>query len=232
MIVDDTSAFARYQSLESVEDRIIYYLLSPINKTEEQMPFVRTLWSILYDNDIDCLNRSEPLDFSTDIAPLICNINGLQDSFRVFRTPYTEESWAEECSMLRIYIDSVVPVNHLRGTVNIGIDAIVHNKLANVAVAVADDANSPQNAAGTVIGTYRIGTYNGIDFNIDYQSRLTLMLRCILTLLNGANIQGVGMLQFNKQIDGSYSKSLLNLWNNRNFYGQKIVFACQMAGVS
>lgn len=228
--VSSESAFARYQSLESIEDRIIYYLLSPINKTEAQMPFVRTLWSILYDNDINCLNRSAPLDYSNDIAPLICNTNAMQDNFRVFRSPYLEESWAVECSMLKIYVDSVIPQNHLIGTVNIGIDAVIHNKLMNVAVAVADTANTPQNAAGTVIGIYPVGEYNGVEFTIDYQSRLTLMLRCILTLLNGANIQGVGMMQFNGDIEGSYSKARLGIWNNKNYYGQKIIFSCMMSG--
>lgn len=230
--VGNDTEFARYQGLESVEDRIIFYLLSPVNKTAQQMPYVRTLWSILYDNDINCLNRSTPLDYAKDIAPLVCNTNIMQDNFRVFRSPYMEESWAVECSLIKVYVDSVLPVNHIIGTVNVGIDAIIHNKLMNVAVAVADEANAPQNAAGTVMGIYPLGEYNGTAFSIDYQSRLTLMLRCILTLLNGADIQGVGMLQFNRSMEGSYSQARLGIWNNKNYYGQKIILSFNASGVS
>ena len=59
--------------LDSIEDRIIYYLLSPTNKTPQELEQVHNIWRLLYYNDIDAL--SNPLPKYSDIIKLIYNDN-------------------------------------------------------------------------------------------------------------------------------------------------------------
>ena len=44
-------AYNRFRNLESIEDRIIYYLLSPTNKSPEELRWVHTIWKLLMYND-------------------------------------------------------------------------------------------------------------------------------------------------------------------------------------
>jgi hypothetical protein len=60
--------------LDSIEDRIIYYLLSPVNKTPTELEQVHNIWRLLYYNDIDAL--SKPLPKYSDVIKLIYNDNG------------------------------------------------------------------------------------------------------------------------------------------------------------
>ena len=52
-----------------LEDRIIYYLLSPTNKSPEELRWVHTIWKLLMYNDIDALNK--PLPKYSDVIKLI-----------------------------------------------------------------------------------------------------------------------------------------------------------------
>lgn len=62
-------AYNRFSNLESIEDRIIYYLLSPTNKTQDELYWVHTIWKILMYDDIDALNK--PLPKYSDVIKLI-----------------------------------------------------------------------------------------------------------------------------------------------------------------
>ena len=62
-------AYNRFRNLESVEDRVIYYLLSPTNKKPEELKWVHTIWKLLMYNDIDALNK--PLPKYSDVVKLI-----------------------------------------------------------------------------------------------------------------------------------------------------------------
>ena len=66
-------AYNRFDNLDSIEDRIIYYLLSPTNKTPKELEQVHNIWRLLYYNDIDAL--SKPLPKYSDIIKLIYNDN-------------------------------------------------------------------------------------------------------------------------------------------------------------
>lgn len=52
------------------------------------------------------------------------------DPFRVFTSGYFDDSKEIQCSQLRIYIDSLIPDNHIWGTVNINMEILSHNKIA------------------------------------------------------------------------------------------------------
>ena len=49
--------YNRLQNLDGIEDRLIYYLLSPKNKTELELEQVHNIWRILYYNDTDALKK-------------------------------------------------------------------------------------------------------------------------------------------------------------------------------
>ena len=50
----------------------------------------------------------------------------------LFRYSFIEDTFEERCSQIRVYVDSIIPINHLTAQVNIGVEVIIHNKLANI----------------------------------------------------------------------------------------------------
>lgn len=216
MVDLDNNSFNRFNNLDSVEDRIIFFLLSPINKTEDQLKYVHQIWKLLEYNDINALNM--PLPSYSDIRKLICNSGIEEATYRIFRSPYLSESWNEECAQLRIYIDSIAPKNHITANVYIGIDIICHTKLINTKVADDDDSTLIEN-------------YNGEPIKIETKNRIDILVKSILYLLNGQTIQGVGRIQFNQEL-GNLCQGRYAIWNGRNYAGCKLVFASLISGAS
>lgn len=210
------SAYNRFLNLDGVEDRIIYYLLSPNNKTELELEQTYIIWKLLVYDDIDALNK--PLPQYSDVVKLIANDNITQNNFRIFRSPHMEDAWAQQCSLLKIYIDRIIPKDRYIARVNIGIDILTHNKIINLNV--ANDDNAPP-----------IDTIDNIEYKISQKSRVSVLTRAVLYLLNGANIQGVGTLEFSQDMD-RYQQAQYGIWNNRNFEGIKLVMGVYMGGVS
>lgn len=209
------NAYNRFVNLDSIEDRIIFYLINPYGKTKEQLKYVHQLWRLLYYKDLNSLNM--PLPEFNDILKLICNDNIAESPYRIFRSSYLSEIWTEECAMLRIYVDTVAPINHITAYVYVGIDILCHTKAINVRVADDDDSSI-------------IGEYEGVQFKIQTKNRLDVMLKSILFLLNGAVIQGVGTLQFNPEQGGQIDKARLALWNKSSFEGFKVIMSSLISG--
>lgn len=209
-------AYNRFANLENIEDRIIYYLLSPTNKTKEELEYVHNIWKILMYNDVDALNK--PLPKYSDVIKLIANDNVNQTDKRIFRSPHLEDGWEEQCSMLKIYVDTIVPKDHLRSIVNIGVDVLCHNKIINVKAPVENNSTI-------------IDMIDDIPIKIETMSRVTLLVKSVLYLLNGAEVAGIGRMQFNAE-RSRYNLAQYGLWNNRNFEGMKVVISTIMSGVS
>ena len=108
-------------------------------------------------------------------------------------------------------------------TVNYGIDIIVHNKTINVTI--PDD--DPDNLCVSNV----IDVVNGIEVKVSTKSRVTMLTQAVLALLNGADIAGVGPMQFNMN-QSRYNQAQYGIWNNRNFEGMKVVLGATMSGVS
>lgn len=210
------SAYNRFINLDGIEDRVIYYLLSPNNKTEEELEQTHKIWKLLMYNDINALNQ--PLPKYSDVAKLIAHDNTNQIKYRIFRSPHMEDAWAEQCSLLKVYIDSIIPVDRYKSIVNFGIDILTHNKIINVNV--EDDDNSPP-----------IDVVDGVEYRISQKSRVSVLAKAVLYLLNGADVQGVGRFEFSQQLN-RYQQAQYGIWNNRNFEGIKIVAGVYMSGVS
>ena len=73
--------------------------------------------------------------------------------------------------MLKIYVDTIIPKNHLLSIVNVGIDVLCHNKIINV--------KSENEESGSIIDMI-----DGIPIKIETMSRVTLLSKAVLYLLN------------------------------------------------
>lgn len=210
------NAFNRFVNLDGVEDRIIYYLLSPNNKTEEELKQTHIIWKLLCYDTTDALNR--PVPKYSDVVKLICNDDITQSDKRIFRSPHMDDAWIVQSTLLKVYVDTILPIDRYKAVVNIGVDIICHNKIINLEVEEDDPA-------------YRIDEVDGVEVKINTKSRITVLTRAVLSLLNGAAIQGVGNLEF-AQTMSRYQQAQYDIWNNRNFEGIKVVLGCWMSGVS
>lgn len=210
MFDDNNVAFNRYSNLDSIEDRIINYLI------QSDSIHANRIWKLLKYGAKDALLKDNLT--TSEKSKLIDTGASDQSEFRIFKQPFMEDAFTVECSMLKFYVDSVVPVNHLIGTVNVGIDIMTHNKIQLVYNDAFDEIENPD-------------TYRPIEENIITKNRNTLLLKCILAELNGTTIEGVGQLQFNQKLS-MFSQARLGLYNNKNYCGYKTLIACQMSGVS
>jgi len=145
-----------------------------------------------------------------------------QANKRVFRTPRLSDAFDVQCSLLKIYVDSIIPEDHLKAITNVGIDVVVNTKIINVSVS--------ENEPNTYI--YKAYSQSGEPYVLPVQtkSRVTTLLQAILALLNGAAVQGVGKMIFSKNMS-IYNKAQYGLWNNRDFEGIKLVMGVYMSGV-
>lgn len=217
MIDYNDVAFNRFPNLDSIEDRIIYYLISPNKKNKDEIKYTKDIWKLIYYSDANALNLPEPN--YRDIVKLISKPNQPQTESRIFRSPHFEDAWGEQCSLIKTYIDSIVPNNALYSTVNIGVDVIVHNKII--------DINVSENDSSSIIDIV-----DGIEYKISTISRVSALTKAILYLLNGADVAGVGKLQFNNDGISNYSQVQYGIWNNRNFEGNKIIIGVGNGGVA
>lgn len=201
----DETQFNKFHNLDSIETRIINYLRN--TNTDD----CNRLWKLLKYSDMKALYKD---NLSTaDKKNLIYQDRNEADC-RVFTFPYIEDNFTEVCSVIKVYMYSVQPVNHLVSTVNIGIDILTHNKISNV-----------YNDESDVLDSGRL-----VEENISTKNRNAIMLKTILATLNGADVEGVGVLQFNKELSDK-CQAEMKLSNNRNFYGYTVVLSCQMSGV-
>lgn len=220
MWYNDDVVYNRYENLDGVEDKIIYYLLSEQNKNTWQLKAVHDIWRLLYYNNSGCLLNDEkhPLPKFSDIAKMIDNNSLEQTNKRIFRSPFVEDSFTDECSQLRIYIDGIYPQNYVVGTISIGVEVIIHNKLTNI-------INNLYNEDGNFINLTEGKPI------VTYKNRATVLLKNIIALLNGVDIAGVGKMMFSQE-SNRFCHSKLGVWNNRNYYGYQSIFTCMMSGVS
>jgi len=177
------------------------------------------IWKLLKYNTRDALTK--PNLTKKEKAKLIYRGEkdvSQSDEKRVFMQSYLEDSFVIQCSLIKIYIDSVVPQTHLISTVNVCIDIMSHSKTQVVYNDASDEIEYPDE-------------YRPIEGEIMYKNRNTLLLKCLLSVLNGRDIAGVGMLQFNQQLS-PFSQSRSGIFDNRQFNGSKNIFCFQTSGVS
>lgn len=203
--VYDETNFNHFINLDSVETRVIRYI------RDSERPEAQRIWKLLKYNDVRALfNKDLTQKEKNDLIYLDQD----QDKCRVFNFHFIEDEFVETCSLIKVYIHSIEPTNHLVSKVNVGIDILSHNKLSNV---YNDDGDTLDGG-------------REVEEDIPVKNRNSVILRSLLSLLNGAIIEGVGVLQFNMEMTEK-SKAEMRLTNNRNFYGYTMVMTCEMSGV-
>lgn len=201
----DETQFNKFHNLDSIETRVINYLRD--TNTDD----CNRLWKLLKYSDMKALYKDN-LSASEKKALIYQDRN--EADCRIFTFPYIEDNFTEVCSIIKVYMYNIRPVNHLVSTVNIGIDILTHNKISNV-----------YNDECDVLDGGRL-----VEENISTKNRNAIMLKAILSTLNGADVEGVGVLQFNKELSDK-CQAEMKLSNNRNFYGYTVVLSCQMSGM-
>ena len=204
-IMPDDTQFNKFHNVDSVETRIINYLKN--TNTDD----CNRLWKLLKYSDMKALYQD---NLNSEEKNKLIYRDKNESDCRVFSFPYVEDNFTEVCSIIKVYIYSIQPVNHLLSTVNVGIDILTHNKISNV---YNDESDMLENG-------------RPVEENISTKNRNTVMLKAILAILNGADIEGAGVLQFNKELSDK-CQAEMKLSNNRNFYGYTIVLSCQMSGM-
>ena len=199
------NSFNHFINLDSIETRIINYLKN--TKTEE----AERIWKLLKYSDMQALYKD---NLTAEQKDALIYKDADEMGKRVFNFPWIEDKFAETCSLLKVYVYNIQSKNHLISTVNVGIDILSHNKLSNVYNDLCDPDDN-----GRII-----------EENITVKNRNTVLLRSILCVLNGANIEGVGVLQFNGELS-EYDKAAMKLSNDRDFYGYQLIMSCNMASL-
>lgn len=204
-LTDETS-FNQFSNLDSIDMRIINYLRD--TECEE----VERIWKLLRYSTIRALFE-KPLTKEEKNSLIYRDED--QMTKRVFNFPLVEDTITDTCSILKVYIHSIEPTTHLTAKVNIEIDILSHNNLTNVYNDESDLLDGGRE----------------IEEKIITKNRNNILLKSILKVLNGANIEGVGMLQFNMELTKE-SKVQNRLNNQDNFYGYSLVMSCIMSDLN
>lgn len=221
----DGNAYNRFTNLDNVEWNIIWHLINSETK------FADNIWKILKYDTEDCLLRDSVS--RKDRINLVYTGNGDASLSRVFMTPFVDDAWDRQSSLLHVYLENIEAQNHLISVVWVNFETIVHNKISNI---ISDSADGPKSHTPGE-GECNKGTTNPVEFKQDgepwvsYKSRATTLLKSVLAEFNGAFVNGVGMLQFNSKLSQK-AKSQKNLWNNRKFFGHTTSMCTLMSGVS
>ena len=107
--------FNRFQNLDGIEAKIVTHLVKSHTK------FADIIWKL-----------SQPTVSEAERWKLVCCDNGDPVSKRVFFSPFVDDAWQVQCSSLYIYVENVLPIDHLRSTVGITIETVTHSKISAI----------------------------------------------------------------------------------------------------
>lgn len=112
--------FNTYSSLDGLCHRVIQYLM--MNDED--------IWKLLKYPTPDALYK-ENLTMR-EKADLIYTDSSDSSNFRVFRAPFMDDVFDEQCAQLRVYVEAITPDTTLYGTVDIQIEIVSHVKIINL----------------------------------------------------------------------------------------------------
>jgi len=138
------NAYNEYQQIRSMEYSIISHLI--LNNDE--------IWKILNNASSNCLSGA---NLTTEQKGALI-YQGQPDStpYRVFLQPFTDDSFNEQQSQIRIYTSYIKPTNRVYGLIDFGIEVMSHNKICTL------DGYENRNV---VLMQQIIETLNGSDIN-------------------------------------------------------------------
>jgi hypothetical protein len=180
------NSYNKYTNLREMPYKIISHLL--LNNED--------IWKLLKYTTPNALN--EPNLTIEEKASLIYNGQVDSSSYRVFMQPSTDDSFPENCAILRVYPDIIIPKDNIKGVVTFTFELLSHAK---------------------------INTLN------NYSTRIIWMLQQTIETLNGANIDGLGALFFNR-MGSNYDGAKQNLFNNKNYFGYTLMMSTWIGDTS
>lgn len=202
--------FNRFVNADSIEERIINHFITSDSE------YANRICKLLKYSDSRALLK--PNLTQKEKAELVDMDSENQEEKRFFRSPFIEDAMTVQCSLIRVYIDSLVPKNHLNCIANIGFDIVTHNKIVNVYNDACDDLENPEQ-------------FRPIEKEVMMKSRNSVILKNLLAEINGLEIAGVGKFQFNQELS-PFSQAKLGIFNNKNYMGYKVIVSVMMSGVS
>ncbi|MBQ0141308.1 MAG: hypothetical protein KBT06_00660 [Prevotellaceae bacterium] len=131
---------------------------------------------------------------------LVCKNNADQNDYSVFLTRLIENEQVEERSILKLYKTTTTPEDNIKAICVYAFDILTGAKTTIV-------------------------EYNGIPC-----SRLDVMEALLVQSLNGVDVQGVGLLQYNRQLSRSCG-AVYGIGNNTNYQGVAVAMAVRVSGL-
>ena len=218
--------FNRLSNLDGIEGKIIQHLLH--SKTKAANIF----WKLLKYDDKFALSQDN-VTLAERIAMVDGNSSNVQGgqtgTTRLFVSPFVYDASETESTYVHIYVDDIHPADQMRSVISVTVETVVH-ALSNAIIGDADLESNPD----TNPNDYYYKDLN--DPAVQIKSRATVLLKCIISELNGLYIDGIGYLQFNVNFAFEGEKrrgyATLSLFNDRAYFGHKIQFNLPMAGIS
>lgn len=173
--------FTSYKTLRKICNTIIQYLL--INNEE--------IWKLLKYNTPDALFKDNLT--MKEKSALIYDGVGDSSKFRVFRSPYIDDLFDEDCAQLRVYAESISPDTPQYGTVDINLEVVSHVKIVHLAEYENRLEVMIQQLLQTLNGVYvgGIGQFM-FDRNISFYDLMKL------NLYNNRNFYGYSLIMSTK----------------------------------
>lgn len=143
---------------------------------------------------------SKPNLTDDEKAEMICKDDNNMHDFNIFLTNIEPNELVKSKTILKLYRYDTMPDNGFLSTICYKFDILYGTKNAMV-------------------------DYEGVPC-----ARVDVMEMELMKTLNGADVAGVGLLQFNHELS-RLSRSTLNIGNNYTFTGTSIIMATQLADV-
>lgn len=143
---------------------------------------------------------SKPALSEDEKVAMICTDVDDMQNYNIFLTNVEPNELISSKTILKVYRYDTLPENSTLATICYRFDILYGTK-------------------NSMVG------YNGVPC-----SRVDVMEMELMKTLNGADVAGVGMLQFNHELS-RLSRSTLNVGNNYTFTGTSIIMATQIADI-
>lgn len=224
----DYNSFNRFENLDNVEPLIIEHLIKSNSKHAD------LFWKILKYNDLYALNQ--PSVSEAERRELVSDDNGEQATKRLFFSPFTNDALEDQCSSVHVYVNGIKPLDHIRATIGVTVQAIVHSKI-NVLAGNGDPTLNPdeKDDAGNIAkyGANPNESDSQGSVVVPYKNRATVLMKCILAELNGLFLDGIGYLKISGNANqGATWSAYTEVFNGKAFTGYDIRFAIEMSGFS
>lgn len=131
---------------------------------------------------------------------LVCKNNANQNDYSFFLTRLVENEQTLERTIIKLYKINTVPADRLRAVCPYSFDILT--------------------GAKTVV----------IDYNGVPCSRLDVIEAILIQCLNGADVGGVGFLEYNRELNRACG-AVYGIGNNTSYTGQSVVLAVRVSGL-